>query len=105
MHSALLRTGDFLMTKPALQLVSPSNEKRAVHLLRRPNAEYRTREHLTEAEVERLIETARANRHGPPRRHGDPDRLPAWAEGFGALPPALEPGRTRQGRRAARQPS
>jgi integrase len=64
MHSALLRTGDFLMTKPALQLVSPSNEKRAVHLLRRPNAEYRTREHLTEAEVERLIETARANRHG-----------------------------------------
>ena len=32
--------------------------------LRRPNAELRTREHLTETEVERLIEAAKANRHG-----------------------------------------
>ena len=31
---------------------------------RRPNAELRTREHLTEAEVERLIEAAKGNRYG-----------------------------------------
>jgi integrase len=31
---------------------------------RRPNAELRTRERLTAQEVERLIEAAKANRHG-----------------------------------------
>ena len=31
---------------------------------RRPNAELRTREHLTAQEVERLIEAAKGNRHG-----------------------------------------
>ena len=31
---------------------------------RRPNAELRTREHLTEAEVDKLIEAAKSNRHG-----------------------------------------
>ncbi len=31
---------------------------------RKPNAELRTREHLTEAEVEQLIEAAKSNRHG-----------------------------------------
>ena len=31
---------------------------------RRPNAELRTREHLTPGEVEALIEAAKANRHG-----------------------------------------
>jgi Phage integrase family len=32
--------------------------------LRRPNAELRTREHLTPSEVESLVEAAKANRHG-----------------------------------------
>ena len=32
-------------------------------LRRRPNAELRTREHLTEREVARLIEAAKKNRH------------------------------------------
>jgi type 1 fimbriae regulatory protein FimB/type 1 fimbriae regulatory protein FimE len=32
--------------------------------LRRPNRDLRTREHLTEAEVEKLIAAARKNRHG-----------------------------------------
>ena len=32
--------------------------------LRKPNAELRTREHLTEPEVEKLIEAAKGNRHG-----------------------------------------
>ena len=31
---------------------------------RRPNAELRTREHLTQAEIEQLIEVAKGNRHG-----------------------------------------
>src|SRR5262249_5134918 len=52
------------MAKSALRLVRPSNEKCAVGPRRRRKIEYRTREHLTEAEVERLIEAVRANRHG-----------------------------------------
>jgi hypothetical protein len=59
-----LRGRGILMAKSSLRLVHPGNVKRAVHLVRRPNAEYRTREHLTEAEVERLIEAAKANRYG-----------------------------------------
>jgi site-specific recombinase XerD len=41
---------------------APRHEKRTVR--RRPNKEYRTREHLTEAEVEKLIEAAKANMAG-----------------------------------------
>ena len=47
---------------PALKLVAPHSEKRTVG--RKANAKYRTREHLTEAEVERLIEAAKDNRYG-----------------------------------------
>jgi integrase len=52
------------MAKSKLRLVSPTHENRTVVPRRRPNAELRTREHLTEREVERLIEAAKANRHG-----------------------------------------
>jgi hypothetical protein len=52
------------VAKSKQRLVSPTNEKRTVAPRRRPNAELRTREHLTEREVERLIEAAKANRHG-----------------------------------------
>ena len=52
------------MAKSTLRLVRPTTEKRTVTPRRRPNAELRTREHLTEREVERLIEAAKANRHG-----------------------------------------
>jgi integrase len=45
-------------------LVSPVTVIRTVGPLRRPNAELRTREHLTAAEVEALMEAAKANRHG-----------------------------------------
>ena len=45
-----------------LALVSPTNEKFTVR--RKPNAEYRSREHLTEREVERLIEALKSNRQG-----------------------------------------
>ena len=48
-----------------LKLVAPSPEKRTVTKKgRRSNRELRTREHLTQAEVERLIEAAKSNRYG-----------------------------------------
>ena len=50
--------------KPRLKLVTPATVKRTVMPTRRPNAELRRREHLTEAEVERLMEAAKGNRWG-----------------------------------------
>jgi integrase len=48
-----------------LKVVRPDSEKCAVALpLRKPNAAYRSREHLTEREVERLVEAAKDNRWG-----------------------------------------
>src|ERR1700724_1984898 len=53
------------MAKSALRLVAPTTEKRTVAIpRRRPNRELRTREHLTEREVERMMEAAKGNRHG-----------------------------------------
>jgi integrase len=52
------------MAKPRLKLVTPAIVNRTVMPRRRPNAELRRREHLTEAEVERLMESARGNRWG-----------------------------------------
>jgi type 1 fimbriae regulatory protein FimB/type 1 fimbriae regulatory protein FimE len=53
------------MAKSNLTLVTPASENRTVATpVRRPNAELRTREYLTEAEVERLVEAAKANRYG-----------------------------------------
>ena len=52
------------MAKPGLKLVSPAIENRTVTPRRRKNADLRTREYLTEAEVEKLMEAARQNRHG-----------------------------------------
>ena len=53
------------MTKPKLRLVAPATVKRTVLPPgRRPNADLRAREHLTEAEIERLMEAAKGNRHG-----------------------------------------
>jgi type 1 fimbriae regulatory protein FimB/type 1 fimbriae regulatory protein FimE len=46
------------------KLVTPTTEIRTVPAGRKPNAAYRSREHLTEAEVVKLLEAARANRHG-----------------------------------------
>jgi site-specific recombinase XerD len=50
--------------KSHLRIVRPTTEKRTVAPGRKPNSAYRKREHLTEAEVERLIEEAKANRWG-----------------------------------------
>src|SRR5580692_12937678 len=53
-----------------LTLAAPANEKFTVRSAparlprRKPNAEYRSREHLTEREVERLIKAVKGNRWG-----------------------------------------
>ena len=52
------------MKKSPLQLVAPTTVNRTVTPRRRPNAELRTREHLTETEVEKLIKAAGKNRWG-----------------------------------------
>jgi type 1 fimbriae regulatory protein FimB/type 1 fimbriae regulatory protein FimE len=52
------------MANTALRLVVPATENRTVTPRRRKNADLRTREYLTEGEVERLMEAARQNRHG-----------------------------------------
>ncbi len=52
------------MTKSHLKLVMPTIEKRTVTPKRLPNAKLRTREYLTEAEVERLVNAAKKNRWG-----------------------------------------
>ena len=51
------------MAKTHLKLVTPGIEKRAVAPVRRPNRAFRKREHLTPAEVEKLIEATKDNRH------------------------------------------
>src|ERR1700755_3588510 len=50
--------------KSRLRGSAPSTVKRTVPPGRLPNAEYRTREYLTEREVERLMKAAGNNRHG-----------------------------------------
>jgi integrase len=54
----------FLMAKSHLKLVAPAEVNRTVTPTRRPNAELRTREHLTLGEVQALIQAAKANRYG-----------------------------------------
>jgi type 1 fimbriae regulatory protein FimB/type 1 fimbriae regulatory protein FimE len=50
-------------TKSNLRLVKLTIQKRAVGPVRRPNSELRSREHLTETEVEKLFEAVKANRY------------------------------------------
>jgi type 1 fimbriae regulatory protein FimB/type 1 fimbriae regulatory protein FimE len=50
------------MTKPALKIVSPATVKRKVTPTRPKNADVRTREYLTEREIEKLIEACKDNR-------------------------------------------
>jgi integrase len=54
------------MTNSHLRLVVPITVNCTVAPRRPKNADLRTREHLTPDEVERLIEAAKANRHGHP---------------------------------------
>jgi site-specific recombinase XerD len=52
------------MAKRHLRLVTPAIVNRTVRPTRPPNADLRTREYLTEAEVERLMKAATRNRWG-----------------------------------------
>ena len=52
------------MANTTLKLVSPATENRTVTPLWRPNAELRPREHLTEREIDKLVEAAKGNRWG-----------------------------------------
>src|ERR1019366_2164642 len=52
------------MAKSHLKLVTPATVNRTVTPKRAPNADLRTREYLTEAEVERLMAAAKRNRWG-----------------------------------------
>jgi integrase len=56
--------GAKIMAKSHLRLVAPATVNRTVMPKRRPNAELRTREYLTDAEVDRLTDAAKGNRHG-----------------------------------------
>jgi integrase len=53
-----------MQAKSHVHLVVPAGKKRAVFPGRLPNSEYRKREHLTAAEIDKLIEAAKGNRHG-----------------------------------------
>jgi integrase len=52
------------MAKSHLKLVTPATVKRTAMPRRLPNGELRTREFLTEVEVERLMEAAKSKRYG-----------------------------------------
>lgn len=68
------------MAKSHLKLVTPNAKKRTVVMpLRRKNAELRTREYLTDAEIAQLTEATKANRYG----HRDATMiLMAYRHGF-----------------------
>ena len=51
-----------------LTLIAPDNEKFTVVPMRKPNGEYRSREHLTEREVARLIDMGEGQPLGSPGR-------------------------------------
>jgi type 1 fimbriae regulatory protein FimB/type 1 fimbriae regulatory protein FimE len=50
--------------KSQLKLVTPNTKNRTVTPKRKPNADLRSREYMTDGEVERLTEAAKANRWG-----------------------------------------
>src|ERR1700674_720448 len=56
--------GAICMAKTHLKLVPPATVNRTVTPLRRKNADLRTREYLTPAEVEKLMAAVKGNRQG-----------------------------------------
>src|SRR3954447_4073478 len=57
--------GRNIMAKSHLKFVEPTTVNRTVAMpRRRPNAELRSREYLTEAEIEKLCDAAKGNRYG-----------------------------------------
>jgi type 1 fimbriae regulatory protein FimB/type 1 fimbriae regulatory protein FimE len=69
------------LAKSHIRLVTPATENRTVIPTRRPNADLRTREYLTESEVARLLAATKGNRWG----HRDGTMiLVAYRHGFRA---------------------
>src|SRR5262245_8504068 len=62
-NSSFAPKGKF-MAKAHLKLIGPTAENRTVMPVRRKNAELRTREYLTDAEVAQLTDVAKLNRYG-----------------------------------------
>ena len=93
------------MTKSHLKLLSPATENRTVATpLRKPNAELRTREYLTDAEVAKLTEAAKGNRYG----HRDATMiLLAYRHGFrvGELRPVYSHRQARKSATRLRKPA
>jgi hypothetical protein len=91
------------MAKSHLKLVTPTTQKRTVAPTRRRNGDLRTREYLTEAEVERLMKAATGNRRG----HRDATMIlvayPAWPPGFRTGGAALGSGGLQDGHPARPQ--
>ena len=52
------------MNKTHLRVLAPATVNRTVRPTRRPNRELRSREHLTEAEIDELLAAAKGNRYG-----------------------------------------
>ena len=71
-----------MLTKYRPKLVSPTGKNRAVAPVRRPNIEYRKREHLTPSEVAKLIEAAKSNRYGLRDAVNAPGGIPARLPGL-----------------------
>ena len=85
------------MAKRHLRLVTPATVNRTVSPMRPRNADLRTREYLTEAEVERLMKAANEQPLGPPRRHHDPRGLPPRPARRRTRGPALGSDRVQNG--------
>src|SRR5690349_4194711 len=74
--------GGEMPAKQCLRLFVPNTENRAVGPMRRANSTYRTREYLTEREIEQLLDAAKQNRHG----HRDSTMiLVTYRHGFRAI--------------------
>src|SRR5262249_42931285 len=63
-NTSCVQFGGISPMKAASRRRAPTTVKRTVRRGRRPNGHYRTREYLTEKEVERLIKAAGRNRYG-----------------------------------------
>ncbi len=83
------------MAKSHLKLVMPATVKRTVSPRRARNRDLRTREYLTAAEVERLIEVVKGNRYGHRNAAMVLVALPARPTGVRTGGPSLGSGRVR----------
>ena len=85
------------MAKRHLKLVTPATVNRTVTPKTAPKRKLRTREYLTEAEVERLMKAANEKPLGSPRQHHGPRGLPTRPEGLRGSGPALGSDRVQNG--------